>query len=75
MGELRQMDLSGDTKVEWDPNKTEETEAARDTFKKLMDKGYYAYRVTAAGGRGEMIKNFDPHAQKIIMAPRMAGGQ
>lgn len=75
MGELRQMDLSGDTKVEWDPYKPEETEVARNTFQQLKDKGYYAYRVNAAGGRGEMISKFDPHAQKIIMAPRMAGGQ
>lgn len=75
MGELRQMDLNGDTKVEWDPSKTEEVEVARQTFNQLKEKGYSAYRVAREGGRGEMIKEFSPHAAKIIMAPRIAGGQ
>lgn len=74
MGEMRQMGLEGDTRVEWDPSMRHEVEAARQNFDKLISKGYYAYRVSSSGERGEMIREFDPNARKIIMAPQMAGG-
>jgi len=52
----------------------DEVDNARDTFTKLKKKGYLAYSVNANGKKGEVLDEFDPKAEKIIMAPRMVGG-
>lgn len=76
MGELATLDSSGDTKVIWSPDRPAEVEEARRTFDNLRAKGYSAFKVTAAdGSKGEEIRAFDPALEKIIMAPRMQGGQ
>lgn len=73
-GELCVMDHTGDTKLIWNPNNTDETEAARELFNKLKKKKYLAYTVKANGDKGEVITEFDPSAEKIIMAPPVVGG-
>jgi hypothetical protein len=74
MGELRLMNKRGDTRVMWDPYRQDEVAAARKQFDELKKKGYLAYAVKKKGEAGEQIREFDPHAGKIIMAPPMAGG-
>lgn len=73
-GEMCILDQSGDTKIIWDRTKAEEVEAARATFDSLKKKGYLAYTVNARGDKGEVIKDFDPAAEKIILSPQMKGG-
>lgn len=68
------LDKSGDTKIVWDPNRPEEVENARQSFDSLKEKGYTAYKVNRDGEKGEVARNFDPTAAKIILAPRMVGG-
>lgn len=74
MSELRIMDGSGDTKIIWDSDQPEEVKVARETFKKLRKKGYNAYSVRRLGEKGEVVTEFDPDAEKIILAPPMSGG-
>jgi hypothetical protein len=74
MPELAVMDRTGDTKIIWDKDKPDEVETAKDTFKKLKGKGYLAYSVKEKGAKGEVIHEFDPDAEKIILAPQMRGG-
>ena len=74
MGELRLMDRRGDTRVMWDPYRKDEVDAARKQFDELKKKGYLAYSVKKKGEPGEQIREFDPQAGKIIMAPPMQGG-
>lgn len=64
----------GDLKVIWDSDKLAEVEHARKTFNEFRGKGYLAYQVNKAGDKGEVIKEFDSSAEKIILAPRMMGG-
>lgn len=73
-GEMRVMDQTGDTKVEWNKDNVEEVAAARATFDALRKKDYLAYTMAAGGQKGEVIREFDPSAQKIILAKRMVGG-
>jgi hypothetical protein len=73
-GELAVLNGEGDFKTIWDSEKPEEVEAAKKTFDDLKKKGYAAYRVKKNGEKGEVIKEFDPGAEKIILAPLMAGG-
>lgn len=75
MGVMAVMDpKEGDVRVIWDPDRPEEVESARAQFQTLRGKGYAAYRVTATGRKGEVIREFDPDAEKIILAPAMVGG-
>lgn len=74
MGELRELGPKGDTKLMWDADKTAKVQAAKDTFDKLKDQGYFAYKVKKKGGKGKVITVFDPDAEKIIMALPMQGG-
>lgn len=74
-GMLRCIDETGDTKVIWDRSKPVEVEAARETFNSLKKKGYLAYEVTGKDGtKGSVITEFNPDAERLIMAPRMVGG-
>ena len=69
------MDRTGDLKVIWDPDKEDEVEAARKQFNDLRKKGYAAYKVEGKkGDKGEVIREFDPDAGRIILAPAMQGG-
>lgn len=69
------MGTEGDTKTIWDKNKPDEVEAARETFNKLTKKGYTAYLVTGKDGeKGEVMKTFDPNAERMILALPMRGG-
>lgn len=73
-GVLEAMDLTGDTKVHWDKGNPGEVEAARASFDVLQKKGYVAYKLNSDGSTGELIRSFDPSAERIVMRPQMAGG-
>jgi hypothetical protein len=74
-GELAVMDHTGDMKVIWSSDNEDEVTQARKTFDDMRAKGYAAYRVEGKKGeKGEVIREFDPAAEKIIMAPAMVGG-
>jgi len=74
MGELRILDNTGDTKVIWDKNNSDEVEAAEEQFETLIDKGFTAYKVKKDGKKGRKITSFDQDAGKIIMIPKIVGG-
>jgi hypothetical protein len=61
-------------KVYWDPDNEDEVESARATFNSLVKKGFTAYAVKEKGGKGEVLQEFDPDAERIILAPAMVGG-
>jgi len=68
------LDETGDTKLIWDPEKQDEVDAAKEMFAKMKKKGYVAYKVDRKGEKGEVIEDFDRHAEKLILAPQMRGG-
>lgn len=74
MGELRVMGREGDTRMTWDRGNADEVESVRAMFNDLRRRGHLAYSVEEGGGRGEVVREFDPNAQKVILAPPMAGG-
>jgi hypothetical protein len=74
LGELRTMGRQGDTKLMWDAGVDAEVDAARRTFDDLRKKGYLGFAVKKNGDKGTQIREFDADAEKIIMAPPMAGG-
>ncbi len=72
--ELVILDASGDTKIIWDPEKADEVAHAKETFTKLKAKGYLAYSVNRKGDKGEVLREFDADADKMILAPATIGG-
>jgi len=74
MGVMAIMSHRGDTKLIWNPNNTDEVENARRSFTELRAKGYIAYSVSPDGSKGEILREFDPNAEKIILAPPLRGG-
>lgn len=74
LGTMRIIDATGDTKLIWDSDNEAEVENARRSFNDLKKKKYNAYSVKKDGEKGSVITEFDPNAEKIIMAPQMAGG-
>lgn len=73
-GQLITLDHTGDTKIIWDASKPDEVTAVREQFDALRKKGYLAYKVDKKGEKGEVIRNFDAEAEKIILAPQTVGG-
>ncbi len=71
---LTQEARAGDTRLIWDASQPAEVEAVKSMFDRLIRKHYNAYSVKADGEKGEMIHEFDPRAEKIILAPAIAGG-
>lgn len=75
-GLLAEMNTSGDTRIIWNRNNADEVDIARESFRKARAKGMAAYRVTGKEGvKGEVISEFDPDAERIILAPPLRGGK
>ncbi len=68
------MGVTGDVRVMWNPDNAAEVAAAKKTFDDLRRKGHAAFAVKANGDKGSQITEFDPEAEKIILAPPMRGG-
>jgi hypothetical protein len=68
------MDHSGDKKEIWDPDNRDEVDAARETYNRLVKKGYLAFKVKRDAEKGSQIHEFDPDAGKMILCPPVVGG-
>lgn len=72
---MHTLDRDGDQRVMWDKDNPDEVAAAKATFDSLKKKGYLAYKAEGKrGDKGEVIQDFDPDAERIILAKRSAGG-
>lgn len=69
-------DETGDTRIMWDPAIADEVATAKAAFDAAKKKGMLAYSVDPdSGGRtGEVIREFDETAGKIIMVRQTRGG-
>jgi hypothetical protein len=73
-GELLIADKTGHARLQWKRNKPDEVKRAKDRFDELKARGYMAYSVTGKGDQGEVVKDFDPKAERIIMNSQVIGG-
>ena len=72
---MAEMGERGDTKLTWDPLRPDEVQAAKLHFEYLTkEKKYAAFKMEVSGERGEMIREFDPEAKRIVLVPQMQGG-
>ena len=73
-GMIHKLDQTGDSKLIWDYKNDVEVKAAKKMFDTLKKEGYIAYSVGKDNEPGEVMKSFDPKAEKIIMSPPVVGG-
>jgi len=71
---LHVMDNTGDTRTEWDKNRPDEVELARKAFQAAKEKKMLIYRTRADGSKAELMREFDPSAERIIATPQTVGG-
>ena len=68
----------GDEPVVWDVEVKEEVDAAKEKFSELLLGGHLAFSVNPKGDprgmQGELIREFDQDAERILMVPPLAGG-
>ncbi len=74
MGEMATLSRAGDVRVMWNPDNAAEVAAAKKTFDEMTKKGHLAFAVKKTGDKGVQVREFDPEAEKIILAPPMRGG-
>ena len=67
-------DDSGDTRVEWNADNAGEVEIAKKAFDALKEKRYLIYRTRADGSQGELMRTWDPHAERVVASPQLQGG-
>lgn len=72
--ELKIMGPEGDTKLMWNPSDTSSVAEARQAFEAARGRGMVAFSVSESGDKDEVIRTFDPTAERIIIAPALRGG-
>lgn len=74
MGEMRMMGRMGDEPILWDANDPASVAVAVAKFEDAKKRNCMFFRQLPDGTQGERIYAFDPHAERIIVTPQMAGG-
>ena len=73
--ELRVLDpKAGDILTTWEPKDKESTSVARTNFDQARKQGLVPYKISRRTGNTELLHNFDPEADTIVMAPPVTGG-
>jgi len=74
--ELSTMDepaLPENIKISWNEVNKEEVKKAEDLFKRYINEGWIAFRVTPDNKRVQIF-TFNPSIEKIILVPPLGGG-
>lgn len=74
-GILHELCKKGDVPVMWNKDEPDEVAVARKAFDDARKAGFMAYKAEGKDGhRGEVIKRFDPAAERIILVKQHQGG-
>jgi hypothetical protein len=75
MNTMKILGKLGDTEVKWDPATGYGLKTAKRLFDEKTQRGRYLAFIEGPGGDGvTMLRQFDPNAESIILAPRLIGG-
>jgi hypothetical protein len=67
------LDVTGDTRHEFDPADAAAVAEASARFNQLTDAGFTA-AVRRGQGSSELVRRFDPAADETVFFPRLRGG-
>lgn len=78
-GTLHIMDPSGDVRISWNKDNPDEVAAAKAAFDRAKSREggrMLGYRVEGKKGQklGEVVREFDPTAERLVMSPQQQGG-
>lgn len=68
------MTRNGDDRHQFDPASVADLDAAEKRFKELTGKGFRAAALSSDGKPGEIVKTFDPTAERTLFIPSLQGG-
>jgi hypothetical protein len=68
------MDVTGDTRHEFNPADATAVAEAESRFKRLTEAGFTAAVRRQPEGRSELIRSFDPKVEETVFFPRLRGG-
>lgn len=70
-------DVGGDVRVAWDGDNDDECRAVEKLFQELSSRGFTAIKVGDNGKLkdGERLDKFERHAGRLVLMPKMAGGE
>jgi hypothetical protein len=67
------MDVTGDTRHQFDPDDLHSLAEAEKRFVEITQAGFTAAKRTE-NGTSELARRFDPTAQQTVFIPRLVGG-
>ncbi len=74
-GIMHKLGTEGDVPIMWDRENDFEVEIARKAFDEARHNGFIVYRAEGTDGhRGEVVREFDPDAERLIMVAPHQGG-
>lgn len=68
------MDLTGDTRHEFDPDDTASVASAKARFSELALKGFRAVELGKHGEPGKLLTEFNREAEQVLFIPQLQGG-
>lgn len=74
MGVLRILGPHGDTRVAWDPARTDEVEETRRRFDEIIREGYLVFSLEDETKEGTQVRTFDPEVRELRAFRPLAGG-
>jgi hypothetical protein len=74
-GIMHHLNRQGDVPIMWNKNNPDEVELARNAFDTARKNGFVIFRSEGKDGhRGEVVHEFNPADQRLIMVKRPEGG-
>jgi hypothetical protein len=74
-GIMHELCRKGDVPIMWNKDSDDEVEIARKAFDDAKRAGFIAYKAEGKDGhRGEVMRKFDPGAERIILVRQHQGG-
>lgn len=74
VGEMSIMDTSGHKQLKWKMDSLDEIAVAKQTFDALVKDGYSAFGSKTKTETKQIVKEFDPTMEDVVMVPRTVGG-
>ena len=68
------MDLTGDTRHEFDPDDAASVASAKARFSELALKGFRAVELGKHGEPGKLLTEFNREAEQVLFIPQLQGG-
>ena len=74
VGEMSVMDRSGHKQLKWNTDRLDEVAVAKETFDRLVAKGYSGFGSKTKKEPKQLINEFDSTMEEVVMVPKIVGG-